>query len=78
MDNNNGYPFIIIHYSSVSLSLSLCLRKLGAVLQPLVGISPREVCGEEILLEAFEMEALTGWPYPKSIKQLPHLISSNI
>ena len=68
---------IIIIHRSLSLSLSLCLRKLGAVLQPLVGIS-HEVCGEEILLEAFEMEALTGWPYPKSIKQLPHLISSNI
>ena len=77
MDNNNGYPFIIIIIHR-SLSLSLCLRKLGAVLQPLVGTSPREVCGEEILLEAFEMEALTGWPYPKSIKQLPHLISSYI
>ena len=44
--------------------LSKCVRKLGAVSQLLVRFSPREVCGEEILLEAFEMEAPTGWPYP--------------
>ena len=51
----------LIHYDS---SEQVCVRKLGVVSQLLVRFSPREVCGEEILLEAFEMEAPTGWPYP--------------